>query len=951
MQILTLLYRKMWNNKWLTLSLLIGLLLAVALTTSIPLYADGSLKRLLNQEIRDETTGLSAGALVTRYQAVTAQPPKLEEYQALDRYFTEEVEQEIGLEIKRKVHMVGIKPSQILPIDREKVNPNVRRPLNLDYYSQFEENIMIEQGRLYSSELQDGFIEAIATESLLLEHEIKLGDEFYVYHQQAKGNQPLKVRVVGQYAPDIDQANYWYMGLQTLNGSLIVHEDIFQTYILEELEIPLAQTSWYYDFNLSELTMAKAAQALRKLEEIEVRSNQILPFTQLPITFRDVLTNFRSQGLLLQSMLFSLAAPILVLVLYYIVMTSKQALDRQRGEIALLRSRGASTQQIFWIYVLEGLLLGGLAMLIGPLLGYGMAKMIGAADGFLMFVQRKPLELQLTLGTYLYALLAVLVALLATVLPALQAAKSSIVSFKQQSARLNKKPFWQTFYLDVLLMGVAGYGWYMFQERQSLLLQTGLSAEQLTIHPLLFFVPSIFLFASGLLMLRIFPWVMFLLSTVSKRLTSTPLHLTLLQVSRSAKHYHPVMLLLVLTVGLGIYSSSAARTIAVNDAERLRYEFGADVIMQSIWEQVLEQPPGGASQPSGGAPQPGQPPSGPPSGNQILEGRYIEPPFEIYKQMPGVEHAARVFVQRGSASVGGKNLGNSMIMGIDIEDFAEVAWFKRALIPTHQNHYLNALGQEESAVIVSQAAAERYSLKPGDTVKLTVNRASLDGLIVAVIPYWPRLYPSEMPFFIANLNYIQEYTPLAPYEVWLKMEEGARVQPIVEALARENIYLVYARDVRNEIAIAAAHPSKAGVFGLLSLGFLVAVCITLVGFVLYWFFALQSRTVQFGVLRAMGISKPQLLSMLFSEQLLTAGFAVGLGLGLGQLTSKLYLPFLEMGQNPQRLIPPFQVIFEQSDFIRLYLVLFFMMIIGVLLLIYRIAKLRIHQAVKLGEER
>lgn len=954
MAILKLLYRKMWNNRWLTFSLLIGLIFAVALTTSIPLYTDGSLKRLLDQEIRKETTGLSAGALIARYQAVASQPPKLEEYQAIHRYFTEEAVESIGLEVKRTVHMVGINPSQILPIDREKIDPTVRRDLKIEFYTDFAEQIDLVEGRLYSSELTNGFVEAIATDEALLANDMHIGDEFYVYHQRAKGNEPIKIKIVGTYAPKLEEANYWYMGLNALNGSLMVHEDVFTTYILEELEIPLAHTSWYYDFDLTDLTMGKASYALRALEAIEVRSNQILPYTQLPVTFRDLLTNYREQGWQLQTMLFSLAAPILVLVLYYIIMTSRESLERQRGEIALLRSRGASTGQIFWLYLLESLLLGGVALAIGPPLGYLMAKMIGSSDGFLTFVQRKPLELQLTLGTYAYGLLAVLAALLATVLPALQAAKSSIVHYKQQSVRLAKKPIWQRFFLDLVLLGVAGYGWYTFMERKDLLMRTGLRAEDLTIHPLLFFVPSICLLASGLVMLRLFPWLIRLISLLGKRFTGVTLHLTLLQVSRSAKQYYPVMILLVLTVGLGIYSSSAARTIAVNDMERLRYAYGADVIMQSIWEQEFDFPTSRPDQPGQSeAPRPGQPPGQgfPPSGNYIPEGRYIEPPFEIFKEMPGVEHAARVFVERGSASVGGKSLGQAMIMGIDIEDFAQVAWFKRKLLPIHQNHYLNALGQDEAAVIVSQAAANRYGLKPGDTVRLTVNRASLDGLIVAAIPYWPRLYPDEMPFFIANLNYIQEYTPLAPYEVWLKMKEDALVQPVIDALAEKNIYLVYAKDVRNEIRLALGHPARAGVYGILSLGFLVAVTITLVGFILYWVFALQSRTVQFGVLRAMGMSTKQLLAMLFSEQLLTAGFAVGIGVGLGQLVSLIYLPFLELGQDPKKLVPPFQVVFEQSDFIRLYVVLFFMLALGLLLLIYRLSKLRIHQAVKLGEER
>lgn len=934
----------MWNNKWLTLSLLTGLILAVALSTSIPIYTDGSLKRLLDKEIRDETTGLSAGALVSRYQTVSGSPPTMEEYEAIDEYYRERVTQIFDLGVKESVQTVGLRPGQVLPVDRESVNPNVRRQISLDFYTDFEENITITNGQLYSKEIKNGVIEAIVTEQALYTLDFNVGDEFFLHNPGGAGVEPLRIKVVGTYEPDLEKSNYWFMGINVLNSAFIIDESIFIEHILKDRQIPFSYASWYYDFQLADLTMSKASEAIKELEELEVRSNQLLPYTQVTVSFTEMLRNYRAQGLQLQTLLFTLAAPILVLVLYYIVMTSRQALERQKGEIALLRSRGGSTLQIFLVYLLEGLLLGGIAMLIGPFLGLYMAKAIGASDGFLLFVNRQPLQLSLLPNTYLYGLAAVFIALVATILPALSAAKSSIVNFKQQSARSVKKPIWQRLYLDVLLLGVAGYGWYMFQERQITLLQTGLRSEQVSMHPLLFFVPSIFLFACGLILLRIFPLLMAVLSKIGKRFASIPMHITFLQVSRSSKQYHPIMLLLILTIGLGIYSSSAARTIDSNAEERLYHQFGADVILQSIWEQELVSPPSGPPSPS----QPGQSPG---QGEAPPQGRYIEPPFEVYKSLPGVEHASRVFTDKGNASVGGKSLGNGMVMGIDVEDFADVGWFKREILPGHQNLYLNALGQEESALIVSQQTADRHGLQTGDGVRLTVNRTSVDFTIYAIIPYWPTFYPNEMPFYIGNLNYIQNEAPLAPYEVWLKMEEEALVTPIVEKLAEENIYLVYTKDVRNEIKIAGQHPTKAGVSGILSLGFLVAVAITLAGFVLYWFFALQSRTVQFGVLRAMGISKKELLRMLFAEQIMTAGFAVILGVGLGQIASRLFLPFLDAGQDITKQVPPFHVVFEQGDLNRLYIVILFMILIGAGMLLFRISQLRISQAVKLGEER
>ena len=53
----------------MTLSSLAGLIIAVAFATSIPMYADGALKRVVAESLKDESSGLPAGSLLMRYQA------------------------------------------------------------------------------------------------------------------------------------------------------------------------------------------------------------------------------------------------------------------------------------------------------------------------------------------------------------------------------------------------------------------------------------------------------------------------------------------------------------------------------------------------------------------------------------------------------------------------------------------------------------------------------------------------------------------------------------------------------------------------------------------------------------------------------------------------------------------------------------------------------------------
>jgi len=135
---------------------------------------------------------------------------------------------------------------------------------------------------------------------------------------------------------------------------------------------------------------------------------------------------------------------------------------------------------------------------------------------------------------------------------------------------------------------------------------------------------------------------------------------------------------------------------------------------------------------------------------------YREPPFEVFKELPGVKAAARVLQTRGNAVVSGRSAGQGIVFGIDNTSFDDVAWFRDGkLTPLHQNYYLNWLGYFDNAVLVPKNFAEKHQLKPGDVINISVEQQSMEFVVVGAVPYWPSQYPDEMPFFVVNLDYIR----------------------------------------------------------------------------------------------------------------------------------------------------------------------------------------------------
>ncbi|MFD2672272.1 ABC transporter permease [Marinicrinis sediminis] len=966
MLMLRFVFRKMWNTRWLTISTLAGLIIAVAFSTSIPMYANGSLKRVVANSLMENNSGLPAGSLLIRYQAVGAEKPDLDALKEVNQYITDEIPEKIAFPQHNYVRAYSLRSTRIKPLDPD-TDASKRRQMSMMSLTDVQSHIRVESGSLFSDEMKNGVVEAIVLQDSLYRNYFRVG-ETYAYPVSAGNvNSTIKVKIVGTFEPE-GSTNpfdaYWFQGMDAMLNTFVISEKVMEEELLEKQRLPLDLAKWYYNIDLRDIQTSQLSSLAGTLERLDVDVYQLLKNTKVDLSFEDMLKDFRKQSLQLQALLFTLAAPMIAMVFYYIAMNARQSLERQRSDIAVLRSRGGSTKQIFLVYFIEGLLLGAVAILTGPLLGWFMAKSIGSSNGFLSFVNRSSIPIDINMDAVLYGLVTVLIAMLSSLIPAISYARQSIVGMRKQMARGDRKPLWMRWFLDVALVGAVGYGWYTFEQNQVLSMQTGLSNSELQVQPLLFFVPALSIFSLGLLFLRIFPWLLKLFTWLGKSFMPVPLYLTLTQLSRSARSYYPLMLLLILTLGLGVYNASSARTIDQNSTERTQYEYGTDVVVRSVWEGFVEvfpdAPPkqpgedkGGGENPDngGGGGQPGGP-NQPGGQKPPVKVNYREPPFQIFQNLPGVEQAARVLKTPGNAVVAGRTAGQGVVLGIDNLSFSEVAWFRDGdLLPVHQNHYLNVLGFHEAAVIVPESFAERHRLEAGDIINIAIEQQSIEFIVAATVPYWPSQYPDEQPFFVANLDYIYDQVPIIPYEVWLKMEDGAPATPMVEALAEKGIQLSSIQDMRSELVKQEKHPSRGGVFGILSLGFLVSVMVSLTGYVLYWFFNLSSRVVQFGVLRAMGLSRRQLTGMLFLEQVFTAGLAIGLGVLIGKLTSLLFLPFLETSESAQKQVPPFKVVFDSQDTMQLYMVVSVMMVIGAALLFMHIRKLRVHQAVKLGEER
>lgn len=929
MRLFVLLVLKMWQNRWFTLSTLIGLTVAAAFAMSIPMYADGTLKRVVANALQERTQGLPAASLYMKYQTGGMEDRDVDGLADADGWIRDELPDRIGFPVLASSARFALPMSTIRSAGKEGGSGSRLVRMELAAQRGLPERARLTAGQLPRDGLHDGILEALVLEDTLNRYAWRIGDTFYYDAKDRDGNKRrLTVRIVGAYRLQDETDLSWAVdGMERLAETLWVSEKTMTDTLLGSEELSLDSAGWYYAFDLQEIRMHDLAPLIGELQRLEVALHGKLENTKVSLTFLDMLRGFERQGVQLQAMLLALAAPVLAMALYFIALNATLSLTRQRGEIAVLQSRGARPLQIAGLYAIEAALLGAAALAAGFALAWFMAKAIGSSSGFLSFVHRKSIPVGWTNGTLLNGLIATGLAAAASTLPIRHYAGTSIVQMTQQHARVGRAPYWQRYGLDAALLAAAAAGWYMLDT--GLLAATIQSGGVTAIGPAVFVIPALLIFAAGLVILRVFPLLLRLWNAVASRRMPVTAYLTLTQLSRSAPTFYPMMILLILTIGLGVYNASAARTMDVNAADRTKYRYGSDVVLKTAWEGVQDEQ----------------------DANKIY---YTEPPFTAYDGLEGVEAAARVMKSAAKAEVGGKSAGSGQIVGIDNRDFYRTAWFPDDLYRYPPDRYLDALGTTEQAVLVSEPFAARYGLQPGDPLRLTIgyDNPPVDFVVVGIVPYWPSMYPDESPFFIANLDYVYQQIEKIPYEIWLNLKEGAPLAPILATLADSGIAVAQADDARGELIEMRNHPAQGGVFGMLSLGFLISLVVSLLGYLIFWFFALSRRVAELGILRATGLTRGQVTGMLLLEQLFTTGLSVAAGIGLGTAASRLFLPFLESGPaDGARQVPPLRVAFGAEGMTGLYIAIGIMLASGLFLLVWQLRRLRITQAVKLGEER
>ena len=112
----------------------------------------------------------------------------------------------------------------------------------------------------------------------------------------------------------------------------------------------------------------------------------------------------------------------------------------------------------------------------------------------------------------------------------------------------------------------------------------------------------------------------------------------------------------------------------------------------------------------------------------------------------------------------------------------------------------------------------------------------------------------------------------------------------------------------------------------------------------------RMKNLLLGIFRAMGMTMKEIIGMLINEQIFISLVSIALGVGAGVLTSRLYVPLVQIAYASADTVIPLQIVAEPSDMAKLLIVVAVMVALCMAVLGVLISRIRISQALKLGED-
>lgn len=934
--------KRLLAQRLLTVATIIGLTIAVALILTIPVYSESVAFRILTERLTSDVdqTNRPPFSFLFSYIGSWNEPVNWEDIQDLDSFIRERGGTELGLNATQVVRHLETQNFRLYPSNESDYQDENR---SLEYVSFGTTEGINEQVELVdgtypapSDSTSDSIVEVMIHENFATDFGIQAGETFAGFNWRLEANETLQIteiRISGIWKPINEDAAYWFYKPTVFEDILLVHNDTYRDRISPYTEEEIHLGVWYLVTDGSGVNTSRVDELISRHDETEKIADQLLSGAYIQSSPVKELKPYQRIVTVLTLTLTVFSVPIVALLIIFLVMIVGLVVDRQRNETAVLRSRGTSPFQVVGLAAVEGLIMGVVALIVGTGLAAIFTQLIGTTRSFMDFQYDANFIVSFPTTITTTATFALVFTILIRVFPTISASRHTIISYKTDRSRHIRRPIWQRLGVDILLLIGIGYFYYQIVQQGGLVnIEGGLSnIDQAYDQPIVFLLPPLTIFALTLFILRLLPVLLRFLAWLIQLTNNVGLLIVTRQLERSPGMYYLPLILLVTTISLGIYTSSFARTIDRYLYEQQFYRITADISVR-VFSQDTSAFAGQSDEESNSA--------------------YMH--ISEFNAMDSIDKATRLGEYQATARLTSGNVEAEFI-GVDRAEFGQVVFWRTDFASTRLGYLLNALAIQPDTTLVSQNFLDERNLNIGDFVEVEVRSigesVTVNLQIVGTINYFPRWYPeNDGPLFVGNLDYLfeQAQTEL-PHRIIARVPDDFDKKAFTRDVVQRGAAGVLVEEPLSRIEREQSRPERQGLFGLLSIGFITSSLATMIGFLLYTIFSYQRRYVELGILRAIGLSQTSMMVSVAWELGLLILMGLVLGVCIGIVTSVLYIPYMQFVSNLSGIVPPYLVTMAWTEIAQIVglFVLTFLVIMLILMVILR--RMRIFQAVKLGE--
>lgn len=901
-----------------TLALIFALCIPITLAVIVPSYANAAGIRILANQIERQTRQTQRPALALLFRAVRGTKPiPWRTIRAGDALMTNNAGAFLQIPIASLTRHIRTIPYAMMAVQGNN-NGTALGTAPIATLEGVDELLTVVDGTRPVAGATP--IQAMVSRNYANAIGLNIGEEYVLTAKD--GLRAVRIELVGIWQPTNADDPNWLYDPATLSSMLFVHNDDMLSTVAEAFPDGIAQAAWYLQpgevrfgpgqIGMLESRIRSLAQEMEKIPAKLERS----PLASFGAVNQTIAELTLRTGII--------SAPIALLAFFFVVQLASITYERRRDEYALLRSRGMTLLRLLLVGGVEWLVYIALATLPAIPLGLLSAGVMLRTQSFLQI--GGPAQSLPGLPAQAVGVIAVvwLVVLVIGLRPLANASRRTL-SDSGKSRRRDVLSGFVRILFEVLVLTAVGYGYYQLYANPS-------AEGDLFSNPLTLALPVLTSLALALVANRLLPLLFGVAQRLARRTDSLVSILALQTIARRPERLQTTVLLLTLTLGVGGFVASMAATVDQATMNGIGYRTGADTIL--IETATTNRPQNGEAA----------------SGDV-----YLLTPLGAHSELPGIRNYTGVGTYVAQVSLGSKQIGAKLI-AIDRVHYASVVpHFADAWLGAGNSFgdLMNQLARARDGAILSAAMSANTNI--GDNVAVTIDidgtQVSTKVRVVGIVQGWPGQYDSDNAFLITNQSFIAEEMGFEPpTDVWITRDVNIAISELVAATRAIGIPLVDVVDRQELLQQEFERPERQGLFGMLSVGFVAASGLSVMAIFVAALTVLRQRSIELGMLQALGMSALDARRSVFLEQGLMSGLGIACGMLAAIITTRTVLPYLQAGVAPHPNTPPTSVLTAWGT-LGVMLLVYTIAMVGTAIAAYRaIQRLRIADAVKLGDE-